>query len=83
MDPYQDHGLGFEFLERFLGRVFEKKEEKFNIRSYDYEILFEQAFINEDNEIKKKEIVDIVILCFESNKGAYKELIAENAITKT
>jgi len=83
LDPYQDHGLGFEFLERFLERIFEEQEEEFNLKSYDYEILFEQAFRDEDKEIKKKEIVDIVILCFESNKGNYKELIAESTISKT
>jgi hypothetical protein len=82
LDPYQDHGLGFEFLERFLERVFENQEEKVNLRSYDYEILFEQAFRDEDKQLKKKEIVDIVILCFESNKGNYKELIAKNSIDK-
>jgi len=80
LDPYQDHGLGFEFLERFLEPFFENREEPFNLRSFDYKILFEQAFKDEDKEIKKKELVDIVILCFESNKGNYKELIAESII---
>src|SRR5688572_15365295 len=61
LDPYGDHGLSFEFLERFL-REFQIVDENFNTRHYDFEIIFEQAFKMVD---KKKEIVDIVIIVFD------------------
>ncbi|MBS1589538.1 MAG: PD-(D/E)XK nuclease family protein [Bacteroidetes bacterium] len=86
LDPYEDHGLGFEFLKRFMDKVpipIENDDDNFNVQSYDYEIIFEQAFRDEDKELKKKEIVDIVILCFENNKGRLKESVAEFLITKT
>lgn len=81
LNPYEDHGLGFEFLERFLDRFFVDEEEDFNVQGFDYEIVFEQAF--RDEKKTKKEIVDIVILCFENNKGRYKELIAESMTKQT
>ena len=67
LDPYADHGLGFEFLERVVAKL---DIEDFNTRKYEYEVLFEQAFKEEN---KSKQIVDIVILCYEDNKGNYKE----------
>lgn len=84
LDPYQDHGLGHEFLDRIMQKMeFLKSEDSmFNTYKYEYEVLFEQAFRDEDKELKKKEIVDIVILCFETNKGNYKELIAANSVEK-
>ncbi|MFZ4740878.1 MAG: PD-(D/E)XK nuclease family protein [Bacteroidales bacterium] len=76
LDPYADHGLGFEFLER----VIEKLEiDDFNTKKYEYEILFEQAF-KEVN--KSKQIVDIVILCFEDNKGVLKESLVNDILLK-
>lgn len=77
LDPNQDHGLRFEFLCRFLSQVDIKD---FRPEKYDYEIILEQAFRDENSELKKREIVDIIILCFDSNKGNYKEIVATNII---
>ena len=63
LDPSGDHGLGYEFLERFLFRVFE--DEDFKFRKYDYEVILEQGFKGKE----KKEVVDIVILCFSRNNS--------------
>ena len=82
LDPYQDHGLGHEFLKRIIQKIEFQISDNFNIYKYEYEVILEQAFRDEDKELKKKEIVDIVILCFETNKGNYKELIAKNSIEK-
>ncbi len=86
LNPYEDHGLGHLFLHRFLNKYFEKDNQDkgvyFQTDKYDYEILFEQAFIDENKEIKNKEIVDIVILCFENNKGKTKEQITQNILKK-
>ena len=72
LDPYADHGLGFEFLERVVAKL---DIEDFNTRKYEYEVLFEQAFKEEN---KSKQIVDIVILCYEDNKGNFKESRAKD-----
>jgi PD-(D/E)XK nuclease superfamily len=77
LDPYQDHGLGFEFLDRFISQV---ELPNFNTEKYDYEIILEQAFRQEDNELLKKQIIDIVVICFENNRGNYKEIIARNLL---
>lgn len=83
LDPYQDHGLGYEFLDRFLNKVISD----FETREYEYEILLEQAFKeiekeNTDNAATavpnlngrgKKSIIDIVILCFERNDNNTQE----------
>ena len=86
LDPYEDHGLGYEFLERVLDLIMNKfiKEErnKFKARMYEYEILFEQAFRDDTKEDKKKEIVDIIILCFKRNLNK-KETIVESIISET
>lgn len=74
LDPYQDHGLGFEFLSRFLELL---DIVGFIPTKYDYEIFYEQAF-RESNE--PKNIVDIVILCFESNYGIKKESFVKSRI---
>lgn len=68
LDPKADHGLGFEFLERFLVHVC---DEDFIIKKYDYEVFYEQAF--RETLSPKKEILDIVIFCFEDIKGNRKE----------
>lgn len=60
-DPSEDHGLGFLFIEEFLsklGQDFENHRGK-----YDYEIIYEQGFTD-----KKKDKVDIFILCKERGK---------------
>jgi len=63
LDPYADHGLGFEFLDKFLTNFF---DDEFKTRKYDYEIIFEQAFKEYNNKKSKKEIVDIIIACFDN-----------------
>jgi len=75
LDPYQDHGLGHEFLKRFLDLI--HPNVKINYYKFDYEIEFEQAFRKDD---KKKEIVDIVIACFPIKKQNLKESITKDSI---
>ena len=58
LKPNEDHGLGYEFLERFLSSVLDDKD--FIFRKYDYEVNLEQAFKGND----KKEVADIVIICY-------------------
>jgi hypothetical protein len=77
LNPYQDHGLGFEFLDRFINQI---ELPNFNTKKYDYEIILEQAFRQEDNQLLKKQIIDIVVICFENNEGNYKEIIARNLL---
>lgn len=66
LDPNQDHGLGHEFLHKFLNKldITPKDEDEFNTYIYDYQILFENNFTIEG---EKSERVDIVILCLENN----------------
>ena len=79
LDPYADHGLGFEFLERFISNI--KIKNDFFVKHYDYEILFEQAFKEEEQvETKSKQIVDIVILSFDNRRGDRKESFAKSII---
>lgn len=77
LDPYQDHGLGFEFLERFINKL---KINDFNVRKYDYEIVLESKFTHTN---KDKNLVDIVIISFSPNVGNSKESKALNLIHKT
>lgn len=74
LNPYQDHGLGFEFLTRFLELL---EIEEFNPSKFDYGVYFEQAFREKD---KSKKIVDIVLLCFESSLGDKKESFVTNIL---
>lgn len=78
LDPYQDHGLGFEFLDRFLKKIEFLDLEDFISPNYEYEILFEQAF--RDQPELKNEIVDIVILCFENKNPNTKQKSTLNLI---
>lgn len=75
LDPYQDHGLGHEFLDRFLKIVHGNNYK--NTYSYNYEIELEQAFRDGD---KSKQIVDIVLASFHNKKNGFKESIMQNAI---
>ncbi|MBK9353668.1 MAG: PD-(D/E)XK nuclease family protein [Bacteroidetes bacterium] len=77
LNPYADHGLGFEFLDSFLKQI-EIQDEKFITLKYDYEIFFEQAFKEED---KSKQIVDIVILCINNNIGKQKESYVKSILS--
>jgi hypothetical protein len=104
LNPRADHGIGDELLKNLLYSLYEKNREsslkEFLIDKYDacrnlsansnfeIEVLLEQAFTS--SETDKKEIVDIVILCFEkkikrteslakivlsnSNKGELKQI---------
>lgn len=85
LDPYQDHGLAFEFLKRFLKQL---NINDFKTEKYDYEIILEQAFKDENGHTSiegnskqnKKEIVDIVILCIENNRGILKEMVTRSIL---
>ena len=55
LDPYQDHGLGHEFLKRIIQKIEFQISDNFNIYKYEYEVILEQAFRDEDKELKKKE----------------------------
>lgn len=104
LNPKADHGIGDELLKNVLFSLYKRNKESslkdFLIDKYDdcrnlsansnfeIEVLLEQAFTS--NETDKKEIVDIVILCFEkkimkteslakivlsnSNKGELKQI---------
>lgn len=78
LNPYADHGLRFEFLTRFMEKI---GDEEFNPLKYDYEILFEQAFRENGDPKNEKDIVDIVILCLETNNGNQKESIVKNILS--
>ena len=68
LNPKEDHGLGDAFLKKFLEPLLENndnlkymKGRNLSIRSnFEIEVLLEQAF-----KTKEKQIVDIVILCYE------------------
>ena len=86
LNPKEDHGLGDAFLKRFLKPLFDKKDSKLNemkgrdlsIRSnFEFEVLLEQAFENDNNKddnSAKNRIVDIVILCYEKKSQPGKSL---------
>ncbi|RBP52975.1 PD-(D/E)XK nuclease family protein [Arenicella xantha] len=78
LDPNQNHGLEFVFLERFLDQFLNINED-FQLRKYDYEVHFEQGFQRETTA--KKEIVDIVILCFERAENTGKQSIVQSALS--
>ena len=89
LNPYADHGLRDEFLKRVLFKLYLKNKNT-NLKdilvtrtesirnfstysNFDIIVLLEQAF---HNKTSKKEIVDIVILCYEK-KVNKKESLAE------
>lgn len=74
LNPYQGHGLGFEFLTRFLELL---EIEDFNPSKFEYGVYFEQAFRGDE---RSKKIVDIVILCFENSQGDKKESFVANVL---
>jgi hypothetical protein len=79
INPKADHGIGDELLRRLLTNLYNKNRQSslkdFLVDKYDdvrnlsthshfeIEVLLEQAFKSE--HLEKREIVDIVILCFE------------------
>ena len=83
LNPKEDHGLGDAFLKRFLEPLLYQNNQldfmrnrNLSIRSnFEIEVLLEQAFKNN----KKKEIVDIVILCYEK-KSQQGMFLAEDII---
>lgn len=69
LDPNANHGLGYEFLSHFIAEL--DLEDDFNPKKYDFQIFFEQEF-KRQNTIKK-EVVDICLLCYETEtKGKSK-----------
>ena len=77
LNPKADHGLGYEFIKRFLNS---SVDNNFYIETYEYEIFFEQAF-KKKNE--GKEIIDIVIICYKIPVGEKKENLVNQFVTKT
>jgi len=77
LDPKADHGLGFEFISRFLRS---NVEEDFKFELYDYEIFYEQAFQEKGN---KKEIVDIVVVCYSINRGDKQQSLVKAFLQNT
>lgn len=82
LDPYQDHGLGYMFLESFLSKII--YDDNFEFDKYEYKVYLEQAFKDENKPRKQKEIVDIMICCYSQNssKGKEKKFI-NNSIEKS
>ncbi|MDL2323145.1 PD-(D/E)XK nuclease family protein [Bacteroidales bacterium OttesenSCG-928-A17] len=86
LNPKEDHGLGDAFLRRFLNPLLAEdnndnldflRGRNLSIHSnFEFEVLLEQAFKNNN---KGKQIVDIVILCYEkeSQRGHF---LAKNII---
>jgi len=70
LNPKEDHGLGDAFLREFLKPLL-GKDSDMSIRSnFEIEVLLEQAFKSKKGD---KDIVDIVILCYEREpqKGTF------------
>jgi hypothetical protein len=92
LNPKEDHGLGDAFLRRFLEPLLLKndklkfwKKRNLSIHSnFEFEVLLEQAFKNDDNDDSKKaenkQIVDIVVLCYE--KSSYEGMFLAEEIIK-
>lgn len=78
LDPYQDHGLGYMFIESFLNKVIDEDNLKF--QDYEYKVYLEQAFKDNDKAGKQKEIVDIVICLYLKNEGKGKETKFINSV---
>jgi hypothetical protein len=83
LNPKEDHGLGDAFLKKFLEPLFKNpdlkymKDRNLSIRSnFEMEVVLEQAF---KKSTGKKEIVDIVILCYEK-ESQQKMYLAEAII---
>jgi hypothetical protein len=96
INPKADHGISDELLKRILKNLYDKNNQSAlkdflvdsnkDVRNlsmhsnFEIEILLEQAFKSE--HIEKKEIVDIVILCFEKNiekkESLAKVILADN-----
>ena len=71
LDP-STNSLGYEFLIRFLGDILEKNEK------YEFKIFFEQEFRDETKT--KKEVVDIVIVCYQTNNSILKKSFVKDFI---
>lgn len=84
LNPKEDHGLGDAFLKRFLEPLFKNpdlkdlKDRNLSIRSnFEIEVVLEKAF---KKSTGKKEIVDIIILCYE--KESQQGMFLGDAIIK-
>jgi len=73
LDPNQDHGLGYEFLQRFLELVIDFEQNNATVREFDYNIILESAFKDTQD---KNSIVDLTILCFKNISTNKKQSIA-------
>lgn len=86
LNPKEDHGLGDTFLRKFLKPLLEQnkdlgflKDKNLSIRSnFEMIVLLEKAFKDENGG--SKQIVDIVILCYE--KKSHKESSLAEEIIK-
>lgn len=89
LNPNEDHGLGYTFLERFLeSQKSNLKLENFKTRMFEYEVLLEKSIENKNSESKtKSEIIDVIILCYDKSQAKEKRniseiLIEENRVLK-
>lgn len=80
LDPKENHSFGDEFLKRFLDDFVQSKDGEFIIEDYEYQIFYEQAFKEKEG---KKNIVDIVIVCFSTGNDRRKESLMKDFISNT
>lgn len=78
LDPNANHSLGYEFLTRFLGEILTDEDSN---KQFEFKIFFEQEF--RENIKQKKEVVDLVIVCYQTHtskkkKTSVKEFIENN-----
>ncbi len=78
LDPKANHGLQFEFLKRFLADAVE--DEDFVYEKYEYEVFLEQAFSGEG---KSKQIVDIVVVCYQIVSEKKGESLVKHFLANT
>jgi len=81
LDPKADHALGDEFLKRFLSNLSESEEgSDEDFYDLDYQIFYEQAFKEEENA---KQIVDLVIVGYQTKMDSGKESLIHDFIANT
>ncbi len=81
LDPKADHALGDEFLKRFIDNL--DSENEFtdeDFYSLDFQIFYEQAFKEENNA---KQIVDLVIVGYQTMMGTGKESLIHDFIANS
>lgn len=67
LDPYEDHGLKFEFLGRFLTplEVSQPQDVSFNLEKQSIDVQFE--FETKNDETDQKRFVDIALHCYDNH----------------